>query len=541
MIAFSIASINMRRRNTAMHTLLATNDDDDILLVQEPWFNPVGTARCDSAINGRDVLGGAAHPKWELHYPFFTHDQRAKVMIYSRIHDRAHPFRRNKLQVTARKDLAPHPSVLIVDVRAGSQTWRLINFYNDVDDPSALSTLLSLDLDPLVPTLLAGDFNLHSYTWSPPGWNPSPKATLLEEWAATNVLELLTEPSVPTHRGEKGARDSVIDLTWRNLMAAELATFNGAELDWAGSINSDHALVRTTACPSAHVSHTKTDRTNVFDTDLDPDEWERWHEVFRTHAPPLQPLPTPSAVDACLQDIYDAFNAACTAVMKRKGTAPAHNSRWWNEECALAARAVTDATTQTARDSASLHLKHTVRLAKRTWADRYITSANVWEVAAWRHGRRHTRIPALRGPDGELHFDHDTMTDLLADRFFAKDPGTIPLHFPDDPPPRPTRPFSPITKEEALALLSRTKNTSAPGSSGIGWELLKQGWGHIDDALTAVFNACISLGYHPPAWKSAVVVVIPKPDKPDYTLPKAHRPISLLETMSKLLEKVIAQ
>ena len=524
-----------------MHTLLATNDTDDILLVQEPWFNPVGTARCDSAIHGRDILGGAAHPKWELHYPFFTPDQRAKVMVYSRIHDRDHPFRRNKLQVTARKDLAPHPSILIVDVRAGAQTWRLINFYNDIDDATALTTLLSLDLDPLIPTLLSGDFNLHSFTWSPPGWTPSPKAALLEEWAATNVLELLTTPGLPTHRGKNGARNSVIDLTWRNLLALELTVFQGAELDWAGSINSDHALIRTIATPSVHVPPAKTDRTNAFDTDLDAEEWVRWHEVFHEHVPPLRPLSTPAEVDACLDAIYSAFNAACTAVMKRKGTAPAHNSRWWTEDCSDAAQALADATTQAARNHAAKHLKHTVRLAKRNWADHYITSANVWEVAAWRHGRRQTRIPALRGPDGDLHFDHDTMTDLLADRFFAKDLGTVPLQFPDDPPPRPVRPFPPITKEETHALLTRTKNTSAPGSSGIGWELLKQGWSHIDDTLTAVFNACITLGYHPPTWKSAVVVVIPKPDKPDYTLPKAHRPISLLETMSKLLEKVIAQ
>lgn len=37
-----------------------------------------------------------------------------------------------------------------------------------------------------------------------------------------------------------------------------------------------------------------------------------------------------------------------------------------------------------------------------------------------------------------------------------------------------------------------------------------------------------------------VVVIIPKPDKTDYTLPKAYHPISLLECMSKLLEKVVA-
>jgi retron-type reverse transcriptase len=42
-------------------------------------------------------------------------------------------------------------------------------------------------------------------------------------------------------------------------------------------------------------------------------------------------------------------------------------------------------------------------------------------------------------------------------------------------------------------------------------------------------------------WKEAVVVVIPKPGKTDYSVAKAHRPISLLETMSKLLEKAVAK
>jgi hypothetical protein len=49
------------------------------------------------------------------------------------------------------------------------------------------------------------------------------------------------------------------------------------------------------------------------------------------------------------------------------------------------------------------------------------------------------------------------------------------------------------------------------------------------------------LSHHPAHWKEAKVVAIPKLDKPDYSLPKAHRPISLLETMSKLLEKVVAK
>jgi hypothetical protein len=38
---FSFTSVNMRRRNAAMHALLNDNTEEDVLFVQEPWFNPV--------------------------------------------------------------------------------------------------------------------------------------------------------------------------------------------------------------------------------------------------------------------------------------------------------------------------------------------------------------------------------------------------------------------------------------------------------------------------------------------------------------------
>jgi hypothetical protein len=96
---FSFASVNMRRRNTAMHALLNDNGEDDLLCVQEPWFNPVGTARCDDKIQGKDILGGAANPKWRLAYPSLTNGQRAKVMTYVRLHDRFAKFKPNHCQM----------------------------------------------------------------------------------------------------------------------------------------------------------------------------------------------------------------------------------------------------------------------------------------------------------------------------------------------------------------------------------------------------------------------------------------------------------
>lgn len=51
----------------------------------------------------------------------------------------------------------------------------------------------------------------------------------------------------------------------------------------------------------------------------------------------------------------------------------------------------------------------------------------------------------------------------------------------------------------------------------------------------------MELGHHPRQWRSAKIVVLRKPGKPDYSVPSAYRPISLLNTLGKLLEAVMAR
>jgi hypothetical protein len=139
------------------------------------------------------------------------------------------------------------------------------------------------------------------------------------------------------------------------------------------------------------------------------------------------------------------------------------------------------------RKACGKKLKQVTRYAKRDWANMYINESNIWEVAAWHHGRRSSHIPALINHDGTLTYDHQGMADLLSERFFTEDTGNIPTSFPDDPPKVPTREFPAFVKEELFDLLKQTANKSAPGSSGIGWELLKRGWPHMDELLTGNF------------------------------------------------------
>jgi hypothetical protein len=411
-----------------------------------------------------------------------------------------------------------------------------------VADPSALDALVGLDLDATIPTLLVGDFNLHSPSWSPTGWETSRGAHRLEEWAVAQTLELLSKPRIPTRMGEGGGRNSTLDLAWCNMAALIQGTFIGAEVDFGGSQGSDHALIRTIASTPAPVFRAPADRTDRFDTDIEPEAWDEWERILRFELPPLTHPLTPADVDGLVNDIYRAFNTACRAMMKTVGTAPGFNSRWWNDECKTAAKAMRGGFWMEAEQhAANRHLKAVVRRAKREWADEYITTANVWEVAAWRHGQRSSHIPALRNGNGDLVYDHEGMASLLSARFFAEEGDPIPTNFPDDPAPCATRTFTPFGESEIFDLLRTTANKSAPGTSGIGWSLLKKGWGAVKDHLILTYNACLLLGHHPARWKEAKVVAIPKPDKPDYSLPKAHRPISLLETMSKLLEKVVAK
>ena len=56
-----------------------------------------------------------------------------------------------------------------------------------------------------------------------------------------------------------------------------------------------------------------------------------------------------------------------------------------------------------------------------------------------------------------------------------------------------------------------------------------------------IADTCISLSYWPNYFKVSTTIIIPKPNKLSYDSPKAFRPIVLLNTLGKLIEKVIAE
>jgi len=61
------------------------------------------------------------------------------------------------------------------------------------------------------------------------------------------------------------------------------------------------------------------------------------------------------------------------------------------------------------------------------------------------------------------------------------------------------------------------------------------------NSIIKIANACIDLGYWLDHFKKSTTVIIPKPNKSPYNSPKSFRPIVLLNTVGKLIEKVIGE
>jgi len=97
-----------------------------------------------------------------------------------------------------------------------------------------------------------------------------------------------------------------------------------------------------------------------------------------------------------------------------------------------------------------------------------------------------------------------------------------------------------MTTEEMARTISRLSNNIALGPDGILNEALKTYGPLIAPWLADVARACFAIGYYLRLGRSITTVVLRKEGKADYLIPGSYRPIALESTLSKILEKVIA-
>ncbi|CAB0041984.1 unnamed protein product [Trichogramma brassicae] len=119
--------------------------------------------------------------------------------------------------------------------------------------------------------------------------------------------------------------------------------------------------------------------------------------------------------------------------------------------------------------------------------------------------------------------------------------------FPHVPDERALPPLPPLQAEEnvpdvTLQELHRSckkiKENSAPGPDGVPNAALKIAINRHPNIFLQVYTACLRSGTFPSCWKRQRLVLLPKPGKPAEE-PSSYRPLCMLDTAGKILEKII--
>ena len=294
-------------------------------------------------------------------------------------------------------------------------------------------------------------------------------------------------------------------------------------------------------------------------------EKANWREIGKEIKQRLKVLhlPEPATPDN-LDNVAETFQRIVVDVVHgnvpRARPSP-HAKRWWTAELTLLRKSLSSArnyVTTLRRRGVDARVAHAAYLAARKeyfrqiekqkklhWKEFLEDPQNIWKANRFtRVASQNATVPTLVHGGVAAETDEEKANMLMA-TFFPTPPepssgrGTakkasrtgmrkVPQEVPK------------ITDEEIRQAIFRSNPRKAPGADEITFEMWRQLLQYVGPWIRWIYQNSLNLGYAPRSWRTAKIVSLKKPGKADYTVPKAYRPISLLPTISKGLEAIIA-
>jgi len=169
-------------------------------------------------------------------------------------------------------------------------------------------------------------------------------------------------------------------------------------------------------------------------------------------------------------------------------------------------------------------------------------SRGPWELMNWVKKRKLPAIEAIKHNNRPC-LTPESLWNALYSTFNTALHRQVDVEILNELAQKPSQSWDSFSRSEFLSAISKCADSSSPGPDRLTW----RHWKIIvknNTCLSNVINiadACINLGHWPIYFKVSTTVVIPKPNKLSYNNLKAFCSIVLLNTLGKLIEKVIAE
>lgn len=525
----------MKSRDKVMASMLRDPRtwEYDILAIQEPWKNPFGVS--------------THHPckdRFHLAYPTNIDPElgpaRACFFVNTRLDRAQWTFKEHT------KDLVTLD--LRYTERNERQRLHIHNIYREAlwgDITKSLDLLNHLiDEDPEGQHLVVGDFNLHHSTWGGLEVEGDREAKQLLTVMDERQLSLLLPQGSVTWRS--GELQSTINLSLGTPTVAQRLVSCGVLEE---NHDSDHYPILTTlllkapeATPEARQQWDRLD-TEVFQKAL----------AAQLAATAANPKTTEQQIVAITEALQHAIQKAVPVTQPSKWSKPGFGPeakeviREMNRARRRWQREQTAESWDTYCESRNKKGKKLSKLMRQTHRDRVETAAtdpkDLWKLMKWARNRgtaSQAFTPTLLCPDGTLASEPSDKANLLRTTFFPTPPEADLDDIAGYEYPEPV-PMPPITERELSNAILQAPGNKAPGPDGIPNRILHLALPQILPLLLSLYNQCLNDGTHLVAFKRSVTVALRKPNKGDYRVAKAYRPVALLNTLGKVMGSVMAR
>lgn len=185
-----------------------------------------------------------------------------------------------------------------------------------------------------------------------------------------------------------------------------------------------------------------------------------------------------------------------------------------------------------------------VRIQKKRHLSEFLDDVqNIWQAAKFLDSLKMSsfaKIPYLkRGPDENKAETDQEIAETLVKAFFPSANATPPT----EPQTYNQLVWSPITEDEIDSALNYISQLKAPGVDELPTKVWRELWPVIKGAVLVFFQTSLETGTVPDQWKIAKIIPLKKEQngKRDCSKANSWRPISLLCTLGKVMEAVMAK